>query len=168
MQVSSCKHQPLASPTCLCPSWPIKPALNHVVWSAHLFFISRKNMKENKYMYILSLPKVKKDLIKYVVICHSTGPVSAVSNASADPGVACSIPTRSHTLKIDHEIISTVILLLPLNQEGLLSVTSESMCAKYWLTGPGKSVVRWHDHSCWLRCKEFNQTNNYTVWHTKF
>ena len=37
--------------------------------------------------------------------------------------------------EIDHEIISTVILtlLLPLLQGGLLSVTSESMCTKYWL-----------------------------------
>ena len=34
---------------------------------------------------------------------------------TADPGVASSIPARSHTfLEIDHEIISTVILLLPL------------------------------------------------------
>ena len=35
-------------------------------------------------------------------------------------------------------------------QEGLLSVTSERMCTKYWLTAvqacPGKSVVRWTDH----------------------
>ena len=34
-------------------------------------------------------------------------------------------------------------------QEGLLSVTSESMCTKYWWTAcqtcPGKSVVRWTD-----------------------
>ena len=37
-----------------------------------------------------------------------------VTDASliADPGVASSIPVRSHTfVKIDHEIISTVILL---------------------------------------------------------
>ena len=54
---------------------------------------------------------------------------------AAIPGVASSIPARSHTFaEIDHEIISTVILLLPLIQEGLLSVTSESMCTKYWLT----------------------------------
>ena len=34
----------------------------------------------------------------------------------------------SHTfVENDHEIISTVILLLPLIQEGLLSVTSQSM-----------------------------------------
>ena len=38
--------------------------------------------------------------------------------------------------------------LLPLNQEGRLSVTGESMCTKYWLTPlggvslPRKSVVR--------------------------
>ena len=34
---------------------------------------------------------------------------------TADPGVASSIPARSHTfVEIDQEIISTVILLLPL------------------------------------------------------
>ena len=33
---------------------------------------------------------------------------------TADPGVASSIPARSHTfVEIDHEIISTVILLPP-------------------------------------------------------
>ena len=47
------------------------------------------------------------------------GPRSAVGNVSSyrcvstsDPGVASSIPVRSHTfIEIDHEIISTVILL---------------------------------------------------------
>ena len=34
---------------------------------------------------------------------------------TADPGVASSIPVRSHTfVEIDHEMISTVLLLLPL------------------------------------------------------
>ena len=43
---------------------------------------------------------------------------------------------RPHTfVEIDQAIFSTVILPLPLIQEGLLSVTSESMCtAEYWLT----------------------------------
>ena len=64
------------------------------------------------------------------------GPVAQlVTSLTADPGVASSIPTRSHTfMEIDHEITSTVILLLPLIQEGLLSVTSESMCTRYSLT----------------------------------
>ena len=58
-----------------------------------------------------------------------------VACPTADPGVASLIPARSHIfVEIDHEIISMVILLLPLIQEGLLSVTSESMCTKYWLT----------------------------------
>ena len=53
---------------------------------------------------------------------------------TADPGVTSLILALSNTfVEIDHEIISTVILLLPLIQEGLLSVTSESMCTKYWL-----------------------------------
>ena len=49
----------------------------------------------------------------------STGPRSAVGNVSGyrcvcdcNPGVVSSIPARSHTfVEIDHEIISTVILL---------------------------------------------------------
>ena len=32
------------------------------------------------------------------------------------------------------------IRLLPLIQEGVLSVTSESMCIEYWLACPGKNV----------------------------
>ena len=39
----------------------------------------------------------------------------SVTCLTADPGVASSIPARYHTfVEIDHEIISTVILLLPL------------------------------------------------------
>ena len=59
----------------------------------------------------------------------------SVASLTADPGVPSLIPARSHTfVEIDHEIVSTVILLPPLIQEGLLSVTSKSMCTKYWLT----------------------------------
>ena len=44
---------------------------------------------------------------------------------SVTPGVASSIPFRSHTfVEIDREIISMVILLLPLILDGLLSVTT--------------------------------------------
>ena len=51
---------------------------------------------------------------------------------TADPGVVSSFPVRSHTfVEIDHEMISTVILL---PSAELLSVTSESMCTNYWLT----------------------------------
>ena len=55
---------------------------------------------------------------------------------TAYPGVASLIPAWSHTFaEIDHEIISTAIISsVLLIQEGLLSVTSESMCTKYWLT----------------------------------
>ena len=59
----------------------------------------------------------------------------SVASLTADPGVARSILARSHTfVEIDHEIVSTVILLLPLIQEGLVSVSRESMCTKYRLT----------------------------------
>ena len=57
----------------------------------------------------------------------STGPILP----SAGAGVESYIPARSHSfVDIDYEIISKVILLLPLIQEGMLSVTSESMCMK--------------------------------------
>ena len=60
--------------------------------------------------------------------------MQSVTDASltADQGVASSIPAQSHNfVEIDHEIISTVILLPSAES---LSVTSESMCTKYWLT----------------------------------
>ena len=47
-------------------------------------------------------------------------------------------------MEFDSEILSMVIdiLLLPQIQEGLLSVITESMCTKYWLSAKEKSVVR--------------------------
>ena len=52
----------------------------------------------------------------------------SVASPTADPGVASLIPAQSYTfVEIDHKIISTVILLLLLLHEGLLSVTRESM-----------------------------------------
>ena len=59
----------------------------------------------------------------------------SVVSLITDPGVMSSITAWSHTFaEINHEIFSKVILLLPLIQEGLLSVTSKSMCIEYWLT----------------------------------
>ena len=71
------------------------------------------------------------------VTCLATDATDA--SLTADPGVASSIPARSHTfVEIDHEIISTVILLPSAEsfKKGCcqLQVTSESMCTKYWLT----------------------------------
>ena len=63
---------------------------------------------------------------------YAPGPVEqSLASPTADPGIASLISAGSHTfVEIDREIISTVILLL-LIHEGLLSVTSESMCKKY-------------------------------------
>ena len=49
---------------------------------------------------------------------------------TGDQEVAGSTPPRSVTffVEIDHEIFSTVILSLPLIQEGQLSVSGERMC----------------------------------------
>ena len=68
---------------------------------------------------------------------------------TADPGVASSIPARYHTfMEIDHEIISTVILLpsADLFKKGCCQLQAK-VCAQ--ITGyplaqacPGKSVVK--------------------------
>ena len=63
---------------------------------------------------------------------------------AANPGVMSSILVQSHTfIEIDHEIISMAILFP--SAEGLLSVTSESMCTNLSQASPGKSVVRCTD-----------------------
>ena len=68
---------------------------------------------------------------------------------TADPGVASSVPARSHTfVEIDHEIISRVILLPSADsfKKGCCQLLA-NVCAR--ITGlqlvqacPGKSVVR--------------------------
>ena len=43
--------------------------------------------------------------------------------------IGCAVRGRQHSfVEIDHEIFSTVILSLPLIQEGQLSVSGEEMC----------------------------------------
>ena len=56
---------------------------------------------------------------------HALGPIAqSVVSSTADPGGASLILTWSNTfVEIDHEMIPTVILLLLLIQEGLLSVS---------------------------------------------
>ena len=79
-------------------------------------------------------------LYKPVIFCLLLSSVNilscttqSVTCLTADPGVASFIQAQSNTfMEIDHEIISTAILL-PLIQEGLLLVTSKSICTKYWL-----------------------------------
>ena len=93
-----------------------------------------------------------------ILIQGLTGPRSAVGNVSGNRcesdcrpgGVASSIPTGSHTfVKIDYEIISTVIVLPSAEsfKKDCCQLTSESMCMKYWLTAlfkiaQEKSLVR--------------------------
>ena len=86
---------------------------------------------------------------KELITAGGPGPVLQwVVSQTADPGIVSLIPAQSHTfVEIDHKIISTIILLLPLIQEGLLSVTSENMCKKYWLTA---LIVKLAQEKVWL------------------
>ena len=57
--------------------------------------------------------------------CFTAGPCSAVSSLS---------DSRARGPRFDTRSGHKVSFLLPLIQEGQLSVTGESMCMKYWLT----------------------------------
>ena len=100
------------------------------------------------------------------VMCLATD-----ASLTADLGVASSILTLSHTfveIVYGHSPPFRWII-----QEGLLSVTSKSMCTKYWLTACSslprkKSVVSWTDHPTMtiavdLGRKVTKQTND-TTW----
>ena len=58
-------------------------------------------------------------------ICHTAGPRSAIGRAPDSYVRGPGFDTRSGNI---------LSFLLPLFQEGQLSVTGESMCTKYWLT----------------------------------
>ena len=66
---------------------------------------------------------------------------------TADPGVASSIPARSHTfMEIDHDIISMGILLPSAEsfKKGCCQLQAKVsyMCTKYWLTACSSSLPR--------------------------
>ena len=71
-------------------------------------------------MYMLKLVTLKIDYI-YALLGRVAQSVTCLT---ADPDVTSSIPARSHTfVEIDHEMISTVILPLPLihSRRGVVS-----------------------------------------------
>ena len=68
-------------------------------------------------------------------IAQSVTCLTADMCLTVDLGAASLVPARSHTFtEIDHEIVSTAILLPSADSRRLLSVTSESMCRKHWFT----------------------------------
>ena len=98
-------------------------------------------------------------ILKWPLKTGFTGPCSAVGNMS---GNRCESDFRSRDLEFDPRPVPYFRGDWSWNnfyghsppfrwiiQEGLLSVTSESMCTKYWLTAcsslPRKNVVRWID-----------------------
>ena len=80
--------------------------------------------------------KPLKNLLQKQKADDMTGCVAySVLSLIVDPGVVSLISARPYTyMEIHHEMFSTIILLLLLIQEGLLSVTRKSMYIKYWLT----------------------------------
>ena len=96
--------------------------------------------KEHLFYYTL----LSRGLIWYLSHWRPPGRVGqSVTCPATDASLDCisrGSRVRSHTfVEIDHEIVSTVFSLPSTEscwiiQEVLLSLTSESMCTKYWLT----------------------------------
>ena len=85
-------------------------------------------------------------------VAQSVTCLATDAKLTADPGVASLIPARSHTfVEIDHEIISTVILLLLLNHSWRAVVSyqrkyvHELLVTRLFKLAQEKSVVRWTD-----------------------
>ena len=68
------------------------------------------------------------------LVAQSVTCLTADTSLTVDPWVAGYIPARSHTfVEIDHEIISTTILLPPTDSRRVVvSYKRESMCTEYW------------------------------------
>ena len=69
-------------------------------------------------------------------VAQSVTCLATDAGLNAAPGVTSSIPVRSHTfVEIDHEMISTVILLPSADsiKKGVVSY-KRIMCRNYWLT----------------------------------
>ena len=93
--------------------------LNYTLFSADIMLSCWMliNVKENLDFYVLTL----------ILLLSPLG--QSVASPIADPGVVSSISAWPHTLvEIDHQIISTIFLLIWLIQEVLLSVTRECVC----------------------------------------
>ena len=81
----------------------------------------------------------RKKIAKYMpggpgLVAQSLICLTATMCQAADPWVTSSIPVRSHTFLEIIEYILWTFSSISLLQEGLLSVTSETVCTKYWLT----------------------------------
>ena len=98
---------------CMCGScWPTHPYIFNPTLNIKMVFVEK----------IPNMGTLSDFVTIFFVKCYNkfTGPRSPVGNVSsntdvsltADPGIASSIPARSNAfVEIDHEIISTVILL---------------------------------------------------------
>ena len=115
---------------------------NNIMKPSYIFTL-KNNIMISSYIYILKnnimIPFYIYPLKNNIMIpsyIYLTGPRSTICNLSDcrsrdrkfDSGPSVTF------VEIDHEIISMAILLHPLIQKGLLSVTSKSMCTKYCLT----------------------------------
>ena len=116
--------------------WYVRPGKAHTSLRIHA------DWSEPLLKYSLT---VKPGRIAQSVTCLATD-----ASVTADPGVASSISTRSHTfVEIDYEIISTVILLPSAEsfKQGCCQLRARSTGYPLVQACSGKSVVRWTDRS---------------------
>ena len=130
--------------------WAKKWGMRFQPIKCNVMQLTRQRINRIIATYTTVLEKV--DRIKYLKYLDAAGGtlISVISaqrqTAGLGSSVGCALdwwsrgrefaaPVRQHSfVEIDHEIFSTVILSLPLIQEGKLSVTCGRMCTEYWLT----------------------------------
>ena len=108
----------------ICDTLPSQDAYTHQIWNSYLKEYRRYTPDSMQFLESRLVVKFKVTVTQlwYATLHHPPGRVvqsvtclATDACLTADPGVASSIPVRSHTfVEIDHEMISTVILLLPL------------------------------------------------------
>ena len=102
-----------------------------------LFRLSKKfilGLRVISIFYVHSFIYLRHSFIAYINLKIAEPYCANISQSECQSRGSEFNPSLSPYAKIDHKIFSTVILLLMLILEGLLSVTCESMCMEYWLT----------------------------------
>ena len=160
---------------------------DHIEWTLSMFpqFVIDCYTPSDYQPSLLSSP----GRVAQSVTCLVTDAKLTDAKLTADPGVASLIPARSHTfVDIDHEIISTVILLPSAESfmKGCCQFQAK-VCARLLVNclfklAQEKSVVRWTDRPAMtvavdLGRKATQQTKHYflrvqqfrnVIWHSNF
>ena len=94
-------------------------------------FLCRRAIRKSQRLSPLKMQKIYKFIHSHSALCSPASVAQLDASSDWRPGGRGFNPRRGRQhsfVEMDHEIFSTVILSLPLIQEGQLSVSGERMC----------------------------------------